>query len=115
MTPALRLLPPSAARSETAAGPARPWEVWLALAVALLAALAALAWPDPAGEALRRMAPPERQALYLRTRANVAALCGRDAALRDACRDEVQLLRRLPECDAACQAEAEAAWPRATR
>ena len=48
-------------------------------------------------------------------RANVAALCGREPALRDACRDEVQLLRRLPACDAACQAEADAAWPRATR
>lgn len=116
MSPALRLLPPAAERPGAAADRrSRPWEVWAVLAVALAAGLLALAWPSPADEALRRMAPEARQALFLRTRANVAALCGREPALAEACRDEVRLLRRLPECDAACRIEADAAWPRATR
>jgi len=116
MSPALRLLPPAAQRpDDVAARRTRPWEAWVALAVVLAAGLLAAAWPDPADEAIRRMAPAERQALYLRTRANAAALCGREPALGAACREELRLLRRLPECDDACRAEADAAWPRPTR
>lgn len=116
MIPSPRLHPPAADRSCAAAERrSRPWKVWAVLAVALAAGLLALAWPSPAEEALRRMAPEARQALYHRTRANVAALCGREPALAEACRDHVRLLRRLPECDTACRIEADAAWPRATR
>lgn len=118
MTPALRIASPPDDRdpdSTAAASRGWPWEIWIAFGVALAAGLLALTWPDSTGQALQRMDPVERAALFARTRANVATLCTGEAAFRDACREEARLLRLFPECDAACQALAAAAWPGPTR
>lgn len=93
----------------------RPWEVWFAVGAVVVAGLLALATTGSERRVFTRMDPSERAALFERTRANVAVLCRGDPALRDACRDEAQLLLQLPECDGACQAAVAAARPAPTR
>ena len=61
--------------------------------------------------ALMRMNPLERRALYLQTRRNAEELCAQpatDSALADRCIDAARYLSRFPECDESCAAFARA-------
>ena len=118
MTPALRLVGQVDPSPLSAAAPSpreRSWEVWLALGAVGVATALWIAAPEPGRRALELMASPERAQLFDRTRSNVAALCQGAPALREHCRNEVQLLLSFPECGDACRGLASAAWPGPTR
>lgn len=56
-------------------------------------------------DALRRMDPTERRALYESTLRSTEALCSRasaEPALSERCLSEAEFLARFPECDAQC-------------
>jgi hypothetical protein len=67
--------------------------------------------------ALRNLPEADRRALYERTLENVRTVCVHDAKNRLAryCRDQAEILRALPECDAACKALVANFRRRATR
>lgn len=66
---------------------------------------------------LAALPPAVREGLRDRTTANLRAICAvdRGPAIERFCRAQAEVLLRLPECDAACAAEAEKLVPHATR
>jgi hypothetical protein len=78
-----------------------------ALALAALLALILLwAWPSKERGAVLDMPASERAALLDRTIENLKTVCAGPGGLRlsDFCREQAELILKLPECDAACVA-----------
>jgi hypothetical protein len=63
------------------------------------------AWPTREAKNLANLPAPERAALYQRTLSNLETVCGaKRIASADYCREEGELLLKLPECNDACRA-----------
>lgn len=61
-------------------------------------------------DALLHLPEPQRRALYEHTLQTLESTCDavkRSSALDDFCHEQAKFLRRLPECDATCQALAQ--------
>ena len=85
--------------------PNRPWRDWVALTiVALLVALAVVMNQRRADRDFLHLPPEERRALYERTLATLASSCEHPPgpSVKDYCREQAELIERLPECDDAC-------------
>lgn len=86
------------------------------LAAWLLFAAALAAWLWVAGRerrALSALPAAERQALVERTLQTLRGICAEPEERRplELCREQAELVLRLPECDAGCQAAALAQLP----
>ena len=84
------------------------------LVFALLGALAV--WhPMRSQSAIEALPPDARRALYEQTLESLETVCRpHDAQFTDYCRDQAELILRLPECDVTCR-EVAAPFLRATR
>lgn len=82
---------------------------WLAVSL-VLAFCAGGCVSCGAEDAVRNLPPRERQALYERTLANVAAVCQGAPAVRytDFCVAQAELLAGMPQCDETCH---RLVWP----
>lgn len=85
----------------------RGW--WVVVAVALMAIAATLiaAWHS-SRSTLAQLAEPERRALYESNWKNFSTSCLKvpepaGVALNDFCRQQAEVLQRLPECDPDCR------------
>lgn len=89
-------------------GPTPAWRSRLPVAVASGVALVALVlWfltAPSAPATLRQLPPQQRAALVERTLENLRDVCGRPDRPRDFCREQADLVLRLPECGPSCQA-----------
>ncbi len=80
--------------------------VAIALAVAGVALIAWLVTARPDAAALRGLPADQRAALTERTVANLREVCQGPERPRDFCREQAELVLRLPECSGACRAQA---------
>jgi hypothetical protein len=93
--------------------------LWLLLGATLVVAAVLVWWWSRGGEAgaLRALPDRERSALHQRTMENLRTICARDstAALRRFCREQAEIVLKLPECDDACRELAKRFLPAPTR
>lgn len=104
-----------------AAFSARHWAALLVVALLAVAATILMLRPgliEGERNALLRMAPEERRALYTQTRRNAEMLCEharQEEALADRCAAAARFLAAFPECDEECRTFANAHYPGPTR
>jgi hypothetical protein len=92
-----------------------PWALRIAFVLAASAVIAVWGWlRDADSRALAAMDADLRRELFVHTRAEAEALCGRPE-LRSECHDRLQFLSRFPECDESCQRFVALHRPGATR
>ncbi len=86
------------------------WRYRLSIAAAFAIALAGLVlWfvtAQPDATALLRLPPADRSDLVERTLSNIHAVCRGNERPREFCRQQADLLLKLPECGPACRADA---------
>src|SRR5262245_353655 len=103
------------------ASPAAQGGAILALVAIAAASLLVVLWTmrqGPESVALMRMPEVERRALYGRTLRTLESTCEprkRPDGLADHCRRQAELIVQFPECDATCEALAEAQRARPSR
>jgi hypothetical protein len=74
-------------------------------AVAIAAWLVTIGWREHRlNTDIEKVPAAERQILYSRTMDELRTTCRVTSALSDHCRDQAELVLRLPECDVQCRA-----------
>jgi hypothetical protein len=91
--------------------------LWLITLIVLASSAVVVWWPEDAERrAIASMPAEERNGLYLRTLANLRSTCQvSDVSLRAYRQQQVDFIRKFPQCDKTCQALAERCVPHATR